>query len=151
MARPARKKRRGRGVRVGPAACGRGVFAERRFRAGETIAEVHGEVILDPDYGSDYCIDLGGAGVLEPAAPYCYLNHGCQPNCELTGRNSWDEQTGSLRHNTRLMALADIAAGDELTIDYAWPASSAIPCHCGSPNCRGWIVAPDQLRDLHDE
>jgi hypothetical protein len=141
-------KRHGRAVRVGAAFCGQGVFAQRRFAAGETIADIHGEVICDPDYGSDYCIDLGGSGVLEPAAPFCYLNHSCQPNCELTGRTTWDEDASGLRHETWLMALADIARGDELTIDYSWPAASAIPCRCGSSQCRGWIVAPDQLSEV---
>jgi uncharacterized protein len=137
-----------RAVYVGATPYGRGVFAQRRFAAGETVAEIHGEVISDPDYGSDYCIDLGGGGVLEPSAPFCFLNHGCQPNCELTGRTTWDDHVAVLRHKTWLMALADIAPGDEMTIDYAWPATSAIPCLCGGPQCRGWIVAPDQLSQV---
>jgi SET domain-containing protein len=141
-------KRASRAVSVGPTPCGQGVFAQRRFAAQETIAEIHGQVISDPDYGSDYCIDLGGGEVLEPAAPFCYLNHSCRPNCELTGRARWDEESGALRHNTWLAALTDIAPGDELTIDYAWPAASAIPCLCGSAHCRGWIVAEDQLHSL---
>jgi SET domain-containing protein len=141
-------KRASRAVRVGAASCGRGVFAQRRFAPEETIAEIQGEVICDPDYGSDYCIDLGGSGVLEPAAPFCYLNHSCRPNCELTGQTTWDDAAAEIRHNTWLMALAEIAPGDELTIDYAWPAASAIPCLCGSANCRGWIVSEEQLCDV---
>jgi SET domain-containing protein len=83
--------------------------------------------------------------VLEPEAPFCYLNHSCRPNCELTGRTTWDDEAAAIRHQTWLMALAEIAPGDELTIDYAWPATSAIPCLCGNSDCRGWIVASDQL------
>jgi hypothetical protein len=79
MARRARMKRSNRTVRVGSTVYGRGVFARRRFGAGETIAEVQGEVISDPDCGSDYCIGLGGNEVLDPASPYRYLNHHCQP------------------------------------------------------------------------
>jgi hypothetical protein len=44
---------------------------------------VSGWVISDPNYGSDYCIDAGDGKVLEPAAPFCYLNHACEPNCQL--------------------------------------------------------------------
>jgi hypothetical protein len=69
-------------------------------------------------------------------------------NCELTGRTWWDENGGALRHDTWLTALNDISRGDELTIDYAWPATSAIPYLYGSAQCRGWIVARDQLRDV---
>jgi SET domain-containing protein len=44
-----------------------------------------------------------------------------------------------------LFAICDIAIGQELTIDYNWPAVFAIPCACGSPACRGWIVTPKDL------
>jgi hypothetical protein len=47
--------------------CGQGVFARRRFRTGETIGEIQGEVIHDDTYWSAYCIDLGDGAVLEPA------------------------------------------------------------------------------------
>ena len=144
-------KRAARAVRIGVSPCGRGVFSRRRFAAGETIAGIGGEVITDPDYGSDSCIDLGGSGVLEPESPFCYLNHSCRPNCELTGRTTWDDDAAAIRHQTWLMALAEIATGDELTIDYAWPAASAIRCLCGSSDCRGWIVAPDQLGEMARE
>lgn len=42
-------------------------------------------------------------------------------------------------------AVRSIPKGDQITIDYAWPASMAIPCRCGSPGCRGWIVDPNEL------
>jgi hypothetical protein len=41
-----------------------------------------------------------------------------------------------------------IQPGQELTIDYAWPANAAIPCLCQSKSCRGWIVAAKELRKL---
>jgi SET domain-containing protein len=148
MARRAKRKEARRAVHVGDSHCGRGVFARRRFAAGQTIAEVVGEIFTDPDYGSNYCIDLGGGGVLEPAAPFRFLNHSCRPNCELTGRSYWNEEAAALCHNTWLVALADVAAGEELTIDYAWPAATAIPCRCGSPECRGWIVAVEQVDEV---
>ena len=37
-----------------------------------------------------------------------------------------------------------------MTIDYAWPADSAIRCQCGSENCRGWIVASDMDEALRE-
>ncbi len=145
MIRPVRIKRASRAVRVGDASCGQGVFARRRFRAAEPVAEIQGEVISDPDYWSAYCIELGDGAVLEPAAPFRFLNHSCQPNCELVDHTRWDDQTGVLHHITRLKTITPIEPGEELTIDYAWPACCAIPCLCGSENCRGWVVAQGEL------
>jgi hypothetical protein len=152
MSRTARIKRASRAVRVGPSSCGHGVFARGGFRAGETIAEIRGEIIDDLDYWSAYCIDLGGGEVLEPSAPFRYLNHSCRPNCELVNYSAWDDESGLLNHATSLKALSPIEPGEQLTIDYAWPPSCAIPCLCGSSNCRGWIVAEgevDRLKQLH--
>jgi hypothetical protein len=125
--------------RVAPARYGDGLFAARRFRAGRTIAAVAGEVIDDPDYGSDYCIDLGRGRVLEPNPPFAYLNHSCAPNCQLATVARRGRAPRVL-----LDALRTIEPGEQLTIDYAWPASSAIRCLCGAPNCRGWIVDAEE-------
>jgi SET domain-containing protein len=47
-------------------------------------------------------------------------------------------------------AIRDIMPGEELTIDYAWPADRGAKCLCGSPQCRGWIVDPAELHLLQD-
>jgi SET domain-containing protein len=44
-----------------------------------------------------------------------------------------------------LQALTPIEPGDELTIDYGWPADVAIPCVCDAAGCRGWIVSLAEL------
>ena len=44
--------------------------------------------------------------------------------------------------------LTDIPQGAELTIDYQWSAYGAIKCLCGSSDCRGWVVAAEELADL---
>jgi hypothetical protein len=71
------------GVRVGQTSYGLGVFAFAFIPKGTPIARVPGHVIHDPNYGSDYCIDAGNGKVLEPTLPFCYLNHSCEPNCQL--------------------------------------------------------------------
>ena len=126
---------------------GRGVFARVAFGAEEVIDEVVGQIIDGDEHSSDYCIDLGPSVTLEPAAPFRYLNHSCEPNCELV---LWKYRRVEKRRYNRLwiQALRPIAAGEQLTIDYSWPASEAIPCVCGSSNCRGWIVAPDELNNV---
>ena len=71
------------GVRIDQTPYGFGVFAFAFIPEGTAIARVSGHVIHDHNYSSDYCIDAGDGMVLEPAPPFCYLNHSCEPNCEL--------------------------------------------------------------------
>ena len=152
VSRVAQMRRASRAVRVGQTAYGLGVFAKRRFRAGETVAEIRGTRIDDPDYWSAYCMELGPGQILEPSAPLRYINHSCEPNCELVHRAESDEDTGAVRRTLYLQTLAGIVPGQQLTIDYAWSADSAIPCLCGSAICRGWIAALEELNDLrHDQ
>jgi SET domain-containing protein len=131
------------GVRVGEVPYGLGVFATRMFFKGELIGLVEGEVIDDADYSSDYCMDLGGTLSLEPIAPFRYLNHSCEPNSRLfiipPERPEGEDNPGMI-----LEAVRSVRPGEELTIDYGWPAECAIPCHCQSRHCRGWIVAREE-------
>ncbi len=160
-------------IRVGSTTYGKGVFAQQTIQADETIGPIVGTVIDDPDYGSEYCIDLGGTLSLDPKPPFRFLNHSCEPNCEIihelpsgaaetgaaetgaaeTGAaelgaaelDDWDFPVCGL---LRVVALKEIACNEQLTIDYDWPADGAIRCACGSPRCRGWIISPDELTDF---
>lgn len=138
--------KRGR-VRVGRSRVGRGVFAERWFTELEVIGEVQGEIIADLDYESRYCMDLGDDRCLEPSAPFRFMNHSCQPNCELHWFDIVHDQ-GLSQRRLYVVAIERIADGTELTIDYAWSAEMAIPCRCGSDNCRHWIVNDAELGAL---
>ena len=133
-------------VSVGKSEFGLGVFAARSFRARQRIAHIRGKHFDDPEYGSDYCIGIGEAA-LEPYPPFRFLNHCCRPNCELLEIEFEDEQ-GERTSELWLEACTTIRPGEELTIDYAWPAEVAIPCGCGDPECRGWIVAAEELPQL---
>jgi hypothetical protein len=135
-------RKRARAVRVSRTPLGRGVFARRRFRPQQVIGVIRGQVIADPDYSSDYCIDLGEGRGLEPIAPFRYLNHSCEPNCELF---SWKTDDSPPHDRLCLQALTPIESGEELTIDYGWPADAAIPCVCDAAGCRGWIVSLAEL------
>lgn len=134
-------------VRVGQAAYGKGVFARRRLTKGTILGEVTGEVIIDEDYSSNYCIDLGGPRRLEPAAPFRFINHACDPNCRFL----WYQPNPARNqpHGTIWVeVLKLIEPGEQLSVDYSWPADSAIPCGCRTPKCRGWIVNPAELSSL---
>lgn len=142
------------GVRATP--IGNGVFAARSFRKDQVVGIITGEILTDPEYGSNYCIDLGDNVSLEPIEPFRFLNHSCEPNCKmyvidpapLHTRASTRSAVGSAVPSLRLLALRKIVAGEQLLIDYAWPADAAIRCLCGAATCRGWIVCPTELHLL---
>ena len=67
------------------------------------------------------------------------INHSCLPNC-------------GMRNATQLIAMREIAVGEELTYDYATSDTSdydEFECACGSDNCRGRVSGNDwKLPDL---
>lgn len=132
-------------IRVAAASHGLGVFANTTLSAQSLVGWMSGKHVLDSDYYSEYCVDFGDGTSLEPEAPFRYLNHCCQPNCELYIVEGVDEETGEPKNFISVETLCEIAPGEELTIDYGWPADAAVPCGCQSTNCRGWIVCIDEL------
>jgi len=136
-------------VHVGAAQHGLGVFALRSFTIGDYIGPIRGEIVADPDYSSEYCIDLGdGDRALEPTAPFRFLNHSCQPNAALVTCDEEDDDGTPQNPSVWLEILSEIALDEQITIDYSWPADDAIPCGCGMASCRGWIVAEEGLDDV---
>ena len=129
---------------------GRGVFALKSFDREETVGQVTGRFYDDPEHDSRYCVDVGDGWTLEPRSPFRFLNHACVPNCQFvyTEEAAADAKPGQPARTLFVETLRPIEAGEELYIDYAWTADAAIPCLCGLPECRGWIVAPDELADL---
>jgi hypothetical protein len=88
-------------------------------------------------------MELPSGRLLDPAAPLRFVNHSCDPNCELF---YWEGDAENPQEDRLWMqTIRPIAAGAELSIDYSWPADAAIPCRCGTPQCRGWIVDPAEL------
>ncbi len=131
---------RGRGskaVYVRQTRVGKGIFSRRRYQPFAIIGEITGDVIEDLDYGSEYCFEIGNGLVLEPHAPFRFVNHSCEPNCMF---RVFDQARAAPRQ-VLLIAREEIRPDRELTIDYNWLAGAAIPCKCQSPSCRGWIVA----------
>ena len=67
-----------------------------------------------------------------------FINHSCEPNVGFAG-------------NIVLVAMRDVAAGEELTTDYALfdDADDPMNCSCGTPSCGGTISGRDwQLPEL---
>lgn len=134
-------------VEIKPGSVGLGVFATVEFETGEWVGDMDGQIIEDPNYESDCCIYLEEDLSLEPIAPFRFLNHSCQPNCRLCYSPAEDDEPMTLWIET----TEPVTPGMELTIDYSWPAEAAVPCQCGCPECRGWIVAEDQMDLIIDQ
>ncbi len=137
---------------------GKGVFALRRIEAGERIIEYKGEVVSwpealrrhphdpdDPNHTFYFHIDeqhVIDAKVGGNASRW--INHACEPNCqaqELDGR-------------VYIEALRELQPGEELFYDYGLiiderytpRLKKEYACRCGSPHCRGTLLAPRRRR-----
>jgi hypothetical protein len=129
-------------IRVGETPVGRGVFAKRRLEADLVLGEILGNTLDDHPEDSSYVMELPSLRLLDPAPPLRFLNHSCDPNCEIF---YWFEEDRSVQEDRLwLQTIRPIEAGEELLIDYCWPADAAIPCRCGTSLCRGWIVDPEE-------
>lgn len=137
-----------RWVRVGTVSFGKGVFARDAIPAKTIVGTVRGRVIDDPEYASSYAIDLGNNFTMEPHAPFRYLNHCCTPNSRLVLVDQQYEDGTPAPSGVEVETLRPLAPGEELTIDYAWSVEGAIPCLCGSAECRGWVVDAAELEKL---
>ncbi|NDH95448.1 MAG: SET domain-containing protein-lysine N-methyltransferase, partial [Planctomycetia bacterium] len=124
-------------IRVGDTDVGNGIFARRRLKAELILGEILGEIMDDYPEDPSYCMALPSGKLLEPAPPLRFLNHSCDPNCEIF---YYEADEGEVQEDRLwLQTIRPIKAGEQLLIDYGWPADAAIPCHCGADGCRGWI------------
>lgn len=127
-------------VEVRESRIGQGVFVLDDFEPGECLGKVEGEVSTDSEAITQYSAEYTGDSVIEIAPPFRYLNHSCNPNCQL----EQDDDVGGLV----VVVLRPMRVGEEATIDYGWLAEDAIPCFCGEPNCRGWVVSEEEAAKI---
>ena len=136
-------------VRIGETHVGRGVFARRRIPAGVVLGEILGTVLDDYPEDPSYVMELSAGRLLDPAPPLRFMNHSCDPNCEIFYWETEPEGGANLEEDRLwLQTIRPLEPGEEILIDYSWPADAAIPCRCGAANCRGWIVDPAELHLL---
>lgn len=126
---------------------GLGLFAREAIAEREIVAVKGGHVLtarqwaaLTPALGPAE-IQIAEGLVIAPvtrderADSMLYTNHSCEPNLAIQGQ-------------IVLVAMRDIAPGEELTIDWATTDDSddEIACRCGRPSCRGTISGKDWMR-----
>ena len=80
--------------------------------------------------GDDTVIDGFGAAM--------FMNHCCEPNCQT------EEDDGHIY----VIALRNIAAGEELTYEYHLYDSDDDdqPCYCGTDRCRGTMFSTKEVK-----
>jgi hypothetical protein len=127
---------------------GRGVHAVEPI-AGREVVAVKGGHIVDgaavaglPEAIRDSAFPIAADCFLAALTPGEYegvlmrVNHSCEPNVGMGG-------------NVLLVSMRDIAAGEELTIDYALFLADpgfAMDCRCGTAACRGVVTGTDWMR-----
>lgn len=130
---------------------GDGVFAVEPIAAGETVVCFGGHACdLDelrslPEHQRTHSIQVDEAlfmvcdSTSEDDADF--VNHSCEPNVGIRG-------------NIVLVAMSDIAPGDEICFDYAMSDSDdydEFVCACGTASCRRLVTGGDWKRpDLQD-
>lgn len=126
---------------------GKGLFAKHAIARGEIVAVKGGHVLtvpqwaaLEPALGAaeiQISEDLFIAPVdqAQRDGSMLYTNHSCDPNLAIQGQ-------------IVLVAMREIAAGEELTIDWATTddGDHEMACRCGSPRCRGTVTGKDWMK-----
>jgi hypothetical protein len=119
----------------------RGVFAGQPVKTGERLTVWGGEVVTWqalvqlPQEMRRLCIQIEEDLYLVTSreGPADWVNHSCQPNAGLSGQ-------------VVLVALRDIAPGEEVCFDYAMCDGSPydeFDCTCGAANCRRRVTGDD--------
>jgi hypothetical protein len=130
---------------VAPTHIGLGVFTRQKIKRGCIVARLGGRVmsLKDesqlPDQLRDVCHQIDenyvyGPNNIQDIELTDHFNHSCDPNCGFKGQ-------------IFIVAMRDIAKGEELNFDYAMVLGSKtryrLTCKCGSKNCRRTVTCND--------
>lgn len=110
---------------------GFGLFANRNFAASDLVCQLQGALKRKPDKTLPNWIGIGPGLWIDPDLPLQNINHSCAANVAF-GRNR------------RLYALREIAAGEEITLDYSTTEADpewSMRCSCKAANCRKTLYA----------
>src|SRR5829696_3819567 len=120
---------------------GEGVFAIRSFHAGDTV--LAGEIERRLPANHSHATQISLTEYVQLAGFASKVSHSCDPNCGVRINDAGAPD---------LVARRTIAAGEEITFDYAMRNYSVdhFPnrCLCGSARCRGTVTG---WRDLSED
>jgi SET domain-containing protein len=126
---------------------GRGMFARQPLKKGEIVTIWGGDVVPTaefkklPEYQKRQSaqVEDGFYLVSSKPGPGDFINHCCDANAGLNGQ-------------IVIVAMRDIAVGEEVCIDYSMCDSTPdedFECACGAANCRHTVTSEDwKLPDL---
>jgi len=116
------------------------IALKKRARVMEYVGEriSKGESVKRCAQNNEYIFTLNEEEALDGNVewnPARFFNHSCVPNCDA----EFDE--GRIWIVTR----RDVEPGEELTFNYGFDLEDyrQYPCHCGSMNCVGFVVAEE--------
>lgn len=143
---------------------GRGVFAAGPIAKGETVIEYKGERTSwddamerpdsDPDDPSHtFLFELDDGRVIDARVggnAARWINHSCSPNCE-----TYEDEDGRVF----IQARKNIEPETELSYDYKLSVDGKLTkeerarfeCRCGSPKCRGSLLAKAKKKKKKDK
>jgi hypothetical protein len=127
---------------------GKCLIATEHIPASTVIEVFGGDIVRYPPGSTDptppevpddevcYFLIVNDETVIIPRTNARYINHGCDPNCDINDR-------------LEVVTIRDVDAGEELTFSYndvgskpatnAWDPRWTFTCTCGSPICQGVI------------
>ena len=122
-----------------------GCYTTTPVRKGSRVVEYTGPRIsksaadrLYEDSPITYLFGIGARSqVIDGHGAAMFLNHSCDPNCE----------TDEIDDRVWILAIRDIAAGEELTYDYNLydGDEDEARCNCGAGACRGTMYSPEEI------
>ena len=122
-----------------------GCYTTRPIKKGMRLCEYDGprmtKTVADDRYKDRQVTYLfacnSGDTVIDGFGTHMFLNHCCDPNCET------EEDGGRIF----VMAIRDIAPGEELTYEYNLHDSddSDADCYCGAAACRGTMFSDAEV------
>jgi uncharacterized protein len=126
---------------------GRGLFAAAEIAHGEIVCVKGGHLLTKAEFeqyksiANDADLQIADDLFLSPVREVefeglmMFLNHSCDPNVGVQGQIVF-------------VAMRDIAADEELTLDYATIDHDTEPmaCRCGAAGCRQFITGQDWRR-----
>ena len=144
---------------------GNGVFARTPLAGARRVLEYKGRLITHAEANALYdgSIEEGHTFLFDLNEHYIidgnqggnsarWINHSCAPNCRAEVHVNIDGD--ARRDRVIIVALRDIAPGEELTYNYGIvlevPHTSRLKrlwaCRCGMPRCSGTLLQPRARR-----
>jgi SET domain-containing protein len=123
-----------------------GCYTTRRIKKGTRVIEYDGPRFTkdeaDERYKDRDITYLFSCGddktVIDGFGTAMFINHSCDPNCE----------SDNVGGRVFIIAIRDIAVGEELTYEYNLYDSDddSANCYCGAKKCRGTMFSEDEVK-----